>query len=312
VSFQAIATKYKRSKINRGVVFPGCLTCRKRKVKCDELHPICTKCATQCFSCDWPAPSSTKPARSGGPRASPLPTQVSATSREANMVVKRPRHYNPATAHPNLIMPLAPSLCQSYMQCSNNLTLTPQDRHLWDFFPSTTFSAFYDFGDCSSLKYLVKEVARDSGIVMSMILATSASEMHKRRLQSSYHSNQHHLGDGLHHYSVALTQLRHRLASYSSINEEPNVELMVASIFCMVNYEIQFPTSSSAERIKMHLGGLWTLMSTHSLFQRLNQDEVALEGPKDKTAVASLSLSCQLILWCLYVTPPLVSINCLC
>lgn len=32
----------------------GCLTCRKRKKKCDEVHPKCTNCNTRDEPCEWP------------------------------------------------------------------------------------------------------------------------------------------------------------------------------------------------------------------------------------------------------------------
>lgn len=41
--------KYTRSKT-------GCLTCRAKKVKCDEARPICTRCAHGQRECTWPAP----------------------------------------------------------------------------------------------------------------------------------------------------------------------------------------------------------------------------------------------------------------
>ncbi|KAG8928475.1 hypothetical protein FRC02_006871 [Tulasnella sp. 418] len=39
--------KYSRSKL-------GCLSCRVRKVKCDEAHPVCTRCAHSQRECTWP------------------------------------------------------------------------------------------------------------------------------------------------------------------------------------------------------------------------------------------------------------------
>lgn len=33
----------------------GCLTCRKRKKKCDEIWPLCTNCAGKGLECKWPA-----------------------------------------------------------------------------------------------------------------------------------------------------------------------------------------------------------------------------------------------------------------
>ncbi|CAG8415248.1 unnamed protein product [Penicillium salamii] len=35
----------------------GCLPCRRRKKKCDEIQPVCTACQRNCLGCDWPAPS---------------------------------------------------------------------------------------------------------------------------------------------------------------------------------------------------------------------------------------------------------------
>lgn len=33
----------------------GCLTCRMRKKKCDEIRPLCTNCAGKGLECKWPA-----------------------------------------------------------------------------------------------------------------------------------------------------------------------------------------------------------------------------------------------------------------
>ncbi|OQV06318.1 Fungal Zn2-Cys6 binuclear cluster domain-containing protein [Cladophialophora immunda] len=35
----------------------GCLTCRLRKKKCDELRPTCTGCARNFIDCQWPVPA---------------------------------------------------------------------------------------------------------------------------------------------------------------------------------------------------------------------------------------------------------------
>lgn len=31
----------------------GCMTCRRRKKKCDEIHPVCTGCKKNDISCSW-------------------------------------------------------------------------------------------------------------------------------------------------------------------------------------------------------------------------------------------------------------------
>lgn len=253
-------------------------------MKCDEIHPVCTKCVIHRFACDWPTSQTGSPNRSSATRLSPLRFGQS----------KRAT----ATLHPNRFMPLAPSLKESHIQCANSLTLTTQDKHLWNFFPSTTFFAIYDFGGCSLFRYLTSELANSSSIIMSMILATSASEMHKRGLNPIQDSRTS--VDGLHHYNVALNHLQTRLACTKN---ESNVEVLLASIFFMLNYEIQFPTSTSAPQIKTHLEGLWALISTHPIFHSQDPNELVPETPQSRTTAANLSLSCQLILWCLYVNP---------
>lgn len=35
----------------------GCLPCRRRKKKCDEVKPVCAACQRNCLGCDWPASS---------------------------------------------------------------------------------------------------------------------------------------------------------------------------------------------------------------------------------------------------------------
>ncbi|KZV63812.1 hypothetical protein PENSPDRAFT_708229 [Peniophora sp. CONT] len=42
----------------------GCLTCRKKKVKCDEAKPDCERCQNSGKTCTWPEPT--------GPRRTPL------------------------------------------------------------------------------------------------------------------------------------------------------------------------------------------------------------------------------------------------
>ncbi|KAJ5748275.1 C6 zinc finger domain protein [Penicillium nucicola] len=38
----------------------GCLSCRRRKKKCDETKPTCTACQRNCINCVWPGPFSEK------------------------------------------------------------------------------------------------------------------------------------------------------------------------------------------------------------------------------------------------------------
>lgn len=74
----------------------GCLRCKTRRVKCDEVHPVCTNCARHNVSCDYPPiaslgnvsrPPAIKKANSSGPnsygtRASVVRAQTSPEEQE--------------------------------------------------------------------------------------------------------------------------------------------------------------------------------------------------------------------------------------
>ncbi|KAF9516682.1 hypothetical protein BS47DRAFT_1390518 [Hydnum rufescens UP504] len=71
--------KYTRSKA-------GCLTCRTKKIKCDEIKPICTRCDHAQRECTWPTETNRKKG-SRRVRSSTSPEQdVSVQSRSSNRV----------------------------------------------------------------------------------------------------------------------------------------------------------------------------------------------------------------------------------
>ncbi|KAH8659944.1 hypothetical protein BX600DRAFT_466969 [Xylariales sp. PMI_506] len=303
----------------------GCLTCRTRKVKCDEARPVCAHCITHRFTCDWPTTPaaivgscSTKSGFAAEPRSSGRHPSAGAVSRFA-IGSDGPSDQRRQTAMPSRrrAWPL-PSLpaninTASEVQCANSLVLTRLDRYLLSFFPYTTFFGFYDYGDRSSMWYLSNELSGSSSTVMSMVLAISGSEMCKQGLRATSiaASDDHRQDDlGLHYYSTGLRQLYGGLAHFpAGSNETSEVEVLVVSIFLMLNYEILFPRDAAALRIKMHLRGLWALVSTHSLFQRLYHDDRVIGVSKSRTEAACVSLSCQIVLWSIYLDISMISMG---
>lgn len=249
-------------------------------MKCDEIHPTCTNCTVHRFSCEWPSSAN--------------------DAREVIRPVSPSRGTRAVAGNRLPAIPPALSFAETDLQCANSLVLTPQDRHLLAFFPSTTIFLYYDFGAHSSLRYLAERLSRSSSIVMSMVLAISAGELQKR--------GDYRWTSSLSHYNVALKQLNNCVAQGSGLQ---NVEDPIAAIFLMMNYELRFFGAHSVERMKAHLGGLWALISTHPFFQSLQHDDSPPDTPKHITPAASFSLCCQLILWCLYVCcrPSILSSN---
>jgi len=129
------------------ITISGCLTCRKRKIKCDETRPVCKKCSIQRFSCDW--------APSGSPASAESHSQI------------------PASRHSRILTPIRYSLQDSQFECANSMVLTAHDRRCLAYFEFSTVHSLYSFGRWDTLQYVVQEVAASSCGVMRMIIALS-------------------------------------------------------------------------------------------------------------------------------------------
>ncbi|CAK7232650.1 hypothetical protein SCUCBS95973_008330 [Sporothrix curviconia] len=62
----------------------GCLTCRARRVKCDETHPQCTNCANRFVECTWADAAVAGVVSSGHNESTPAPTTTTTTSAPAS------------------------------------------------------------------------------------------------------------------------------------------------------------------------------------------------------------------------------------
>ncbi len=180
--------------------------------------------------------------------------------------------------------------------------LTPQDRRLLDYFPSTTFFGLYSFGQWDTLQYLVRELAPSSSALTRMMIALSASEVQRMGHRTGLSTENPAIDLGLHHYNLALGQLRDCMKNdQEEARDAENVGAIIATIFFMVSYEHQ--TSLSHGRAKVHLTGLWALLSTHPLFRKPPGDDgTALQGVSYQAVHPTISLSCRLIEWILYVS----------
>jgi hypothetical protein len=142
----------------------------------------------------------------------------------------------------------------------------------------------YDFFENGALQYLVKIVAPRSKLVTRMILALSASEMHKSRKRG--------IDEGLIYYTHALQEL---VEDISAPTQGDQVDAKLAALIFMIHYELQF--TGSIDRIQIHLRGFWALITNHSVFERRHANCTQLGSNPQ------LVLSCQLTGWALFVEP---------
>ncbi|PVH22551.1 hypothetical protein CXQ85_005122 [Candidozyma haemuli] len=72
----------------------GCIECKRRKIKCDEVHPTCGNCQRVKFPCVYPTPNhGNKPRRARDIKKDPLPTVPSE---------QEPLHHNHTNQPPDL------------------------------------------------------------------------------------------------------------------------------------------------------------------------------------------------------------------
>lgn len=158
-----------------------------------------------------------------------------------------------------------------------------------EYFPSSTVYGLYDFFEWGALQYLVRVIAPRSKLVTRMILALSASEMHKHSsINENYLLGKCGTDDGLMYYTQAVQEL---LEDLSAPTQGDEVDSKLATLIFMVHYELQF--TGSIDRVQIHLRGFWALMSNHPIFEERHANHSQLNR--------RLILSCQLTGWALFV-----------
>jgi hypothetical protein len=104
-------------------------------------------------------------------------------------------------------------------------------------------------------------------MVMSMILATTASEIHRSRLHDCDNTRVYSPTsdssdiDGRVHYGTALSRLREALAE--GVKTPSKVEAVFITLWLMIDYENRF--GSGASTINIHLRGIESILHNHIL-----------------------------------------------
>ncbi|OOQ85312.1 C6 zinc finger domain protein [Penicillium brasilianum] len=266
----------------------GCRTCRIRKVKCDEeKHPVegqephCRRCTAAGIKCEW----------RGGPiprKSSSTSSSLLATSRKvpARLSTRNAGQSDKAGAK-RLPAQQFSSFCQAPLlpshrigdgnpnrsiQAANSLTLSAFDRDCLSYLQNSTLVIVLGkHWPWSTISYAYHRIAVNEPMVMSMILASTAREIHRSRLYdqealsiSSLNSgttahNESCELDGRTHYGRALSSLRQALKS--GVKSPQKVEAIFITLWLMIDYENRF--GSGAAAINIHIRGIESLLHNH-------------------------------------------------
>ncbi|KAI2673681.1 transcriptional regulator family: Fungal Specific TF [Penicillium roqueforti] len=293
----------------------GCSTCRRRKVKCGEEKPVCARCSSLRLNCEWGIPvkhgRSTRirhlePAPGTSEQASSIPkaedlvefqpdalsTSLSPISWTSDVCLDT---FNVAPISP----PIYPSLNVN-VACANSLTLTSLDQQYFQYFPSSSLVFYYmKRWNWSGLCHLYEGPAASNRVIMRMILALSASDMHRNGLLMR---SQDH---GQYHYSQAVKEFRQLLETPRQVSLE-DVETVFATVFLMIAWEWQF--GHSVRHLQFHLQGVRSLLETHPQLFRIKDVNDMFFSPGvdtltgDTVTMAKVSfIPEQFLLWILYI-----------
>lgn len=201
--------------------------------------------------------------------------------------------------------PLRPPLSTDKIPCANSLVLNDHDRKYFQYFPSSSIVFYYMKGwQWSSFCYLYEGPATTNKVIMRMILALSASDMHREGLAVSSPGRPTADDHGRYHYSQAVKEFRELLEKPRRQVSVEELEIIFATMFLMVTYEWQF--GSSVRHLQLHLHGVRSLLDSHpQLFRLKDINDVFLapedeeNAPEDKVISKVSFIPEQFLLWML-------------
>lgn len=255
-------------------------------MKCDEeknpvegQEPQCRRCTAARIKCEWkggPIPRKTSsPASSSTLRNDP----ERSSPRDASESDKAGRKRRPPQQSVNSCQaPLLPlhrignGGRTQVLQAANSLTLSPFDRDCLSYLQNSTLVIVLGkHWPWSTISYAYHRIAVNEPMVMSMILASTAREVHRSRLYdqealsiSSLNSgsganNEPCELDGRMHYGRALSSLRQALRS--GVKSPQKIEAIFITLWLMIDYENRF--GSGAAAINIHIRGIESLLHNH-------------------------------------------------
>lgn len=113
----------------------------------------------------------------------------------------------------------------------------------------------------SSFNYLYQGPAATNKVIMRMILALSASDMHRNGLIEQQPGRPTAEDHARQHYVAAVTDFRQLLETPRGELTTPELDMVFVAMFLMITYEWQF--GHSVRNLQLHLQGVRSLLETH-------------------------------------------------
>ncbi|KAH8685085.1 hypothetical protein BGZ61DRAFT_423526 [Ilyonectria robusta] len=269
----------------------GCLTCRVRKVKCDERRPACQRCTNGLMKCEWLEPGqslSSKGARSSKSSTpssiSQRPLAPSPTAGTDGSHGDDPEECNSAEAEIHLTLPHnahinvqelsspRPALSTSHIPLSNSLQLSADDQAAFLYIPESILVLSYGkLWTWSCFSYIYTHIASQYSGVMRSFIAVASMELRAREVLAVRDGNDparsmenaHRIGAAAGvHYSATLKDLssllNHICHSEGSSND---IDALFTMWFLILRYEVYDSESKGASLV--HLDGIRSFLKPY-------------------------------------------------
>ncbi|KAL2858716.1 fungal-specific transcription factor domain-containing protein [Aspergillus pseudodeflectus] len=271
----------------------GCLTCKRRRKRCDEAKPSCQSCMRLGLACEgygsmWATPFSptacvfkqTKPAKKRRPSRSSTPSfsstespgQTSPGCFSAGSPAAEQTPITPASPPSDQDSPREPIDCGQEPNQSNHLVIAPPSpsRLISHLSNSNTHYLQYhlEYGsrllanletDENPLRLLLIPRALSSPLLMNALCALSATHF-ANRAHDSWSAEQ----EGANYYIDTMRGLRTALAKGPSVQDDA---ILAVALLC--KYEI---TRGSVKQWAVHLEALDSLVLSRGGFGHLDDD----------------------------------------
>jgi hypothetical protein len=159
----------------------------------------------------------------------------------------------------------------------------------------------------SSFGFLYQGPAATNKLIMRMILAIAASDMHRRGLVPNSTGQDPSKNPGRYHYEAAVQEFRQYLEEHAATGEtqgdlvaESECEIIFCTMFLMIMYEWYY--GHSVKDLQLHLQGVRCLLKAHPKMFTMKgmTDAILSTGSIPKKGLSFMPA--QFLLWILYVS----------
>lgn len=252
--------------------FLGCLTCRIRKVKCDERRPVCKRCENSPNKCEWLEPGQSLSARGQPSKSFSSPVgygspRLIASSESPNTSLIPTDSASPADyiSPGGSREPPRPSLSAAHIALANSLHLSSEDCAAFAYIPGSMLVLCYGkLWPWSNFSYIYTHIASQYPGVMRSFIAVANMELRAKDLLAAQDAvdpavvleRASRLGSAATvHYTQALQDLSSLLDHICQTAEQScDIDALFTMWFLILRYEAH--DSETIGSSLLHLEGI--------------------------------------------------------